>query len=73
MTDTHEARLLDYLTTNGKISPLEAWTNLGIYRLSAVIFKLREDGHTIKTHRKVVFDGYEKPRRFAEYTLKKEA
>ncbi len=36
-----EQRLLDYLKTNFKVSPMDAWIELGIYRLSDVVFKLR--------------------------------
>lgn len=36
-------RLLEYLQKHGTITPLEAWTQLSIYRLSDVIMRLRED------------------------------
>ena len=36
-----ETRLLEYLKTNYRITPIEAWNELGIYRLSDVVFKLR--------------------------------
>jgi hypothetical protein len=44
-----EDRLLNYLNKNKYINPLESWTELGIYRLSAVIYRLRQEGHNIKT------------------------
>lgn len=34
-------RLLEYLQKHGTITPLEAWTQLSIYRLSDVIMRLR--------------------------------
>lgn len=40
-------RLLAHLEKFGCVNPLEAWRVLGIYRLSARIFDLREEGHNI--------------------------
>ena len=37
-------RLLAYLQTHGRITPMESWSALGIYRLSARIADLRNDG-----------------------------
>lgn len=69
MLENQEKRLLDYLTTNKKINPLDAWTELGIYRLSAVIFLLREKGYTIETKRKSILNKFEELCNFAEYEL----
>jgi len=51
---TQDLRLLDYLRDNGKIDPMKAWSELGIYRLSACIFRLRKEGWIIVTERKDV-------------------
>lgn len=51
---TQKERLLHYLKINHEIDPLQAWTQLGIYRLSAVVHDLKKDGHNIKTERKQV-------------------
>tara|TARA_R110002020_G_scaffold6285_1_gene26315 strand:- start:75 stop:284 length:210 start_codon:yes stop_codon:yes gene_type:complete len=64
-----EKRLLDYLKTNNKISPMEAWTELGIYRLSDVVFKLRNKDFEIATERKSVMNRFDEPCNFAEYKL----
>lgn len=64
-----EERLLDYLKTNDKISPMEAWTELGIYRLSDVVFKLRNKDFEIETERKSVMNRFDEPCNFAEYKL----
>ncbi len=64
-----EKRLLDYLETNKKISPMEAWIDLGIYRLSDVVFKLRKQGLHIETERKSVMNRFDEPCNFAEYVL----
>ncbi len=36
-----EQRIIDYLRNHGKINPLQAWKECGVYRLSAVIFNLK--------------------------------
>lgn len=57
-------RILMYLKTNKKITPAEAFTDLGIYRLSARIKELRERGHDIRTLMTESKDGESK---FATY------
>lgn len=42
---SQKERTLDYIREYGSITPLEAMRDLGVYRLSAVIFDLREDYH----------------------------
>ena len=64
-----EQRLLDYLKTNFKVSPMDAWIELGIYRLSDVVFKLRNKGYEIETERKSVLNRFDEPCNFAEYKL----
>lgn len=66
---TQRERLLDYLKSHGRINPLEAWTNLGIYRLSACVFDLRKDGHKIETTRKAVQNQFGEQCVVAEYVL----
>jgi hypothetical protein len=41
--------LIEYLEENGSITPLEALSELGIYRLSGRIYDLRQMGYQIKT------------------------
>ena len=64
-----ETRLLHYLESNKKIGPMEAWTELGIYRLSDVVFKLRNKNYEIETERKSVLNRFDEPCSFAEYKL----
>jgi len=66
-----EQRLLDYLKTNFKVSPMDAWIELGIYRLSDVVFKLRNKGYEIETERKSVLNRFDEPCSFAEYKFKR--
>ena len=62
-------RLLAYLIEHQSITPLEALRRLGIYRLSARIFDLREKGYNITTSTQTVIcaDGIEAD--VARYTL----
>jgi len=73
MLVNQEERLLDYLKTNGSVNPLDAWKELGIYRLSAVIFLLRERGYNIETKRNSMLNKFEELCNYAEYELQLEA
>lgn len=55
---------LRYLELYGEITPLEALTAFGCFRLSAVIFNLRNDGYDIDAK---INEGKKK---YAIYTLK---
>jgi hypothetical protein len=66
---SQDERLLEYLENNKSINPLTAWRKLGIYRLSAVVFNLRQDGYKIITHRKSVLNQFNEKCSFAEYEL----
>lgn len=46
---TQKERVLEYLKRYGSITGLEAFGELGCYRLSDQIFKLRNEGHEIET------------------------
>jgi hypothetical protein len=69
MKTAQTKRLLDYLIANRSIDPLTSWTSLGIYRLAAVIFLLRKDGHQILTKRKEVLNTFNEKCTVAEYIL----
>jgi len=64
-----EKRLLNYLKRNNKINPIMSWQALGIYRLSDVVFKLRNRGFAIETNRKTVMNKWKEKTSFAEYRL----
>ena len=66
---TQKIRLLTFLKTNKNINPLVSWRELGIYRLSSVIHKLRKDGHEITTTRVEVLNKFNEPCDFAQYEL----
>lgn len=43
--------VLDYIREFGSITPVDAFRDLGITRLAAVVFALRDDGHDIHKER----------------------
>jgi hypothetical protein len=61
-------RLLEALKTR-QINPLEAWVDLGIYRLSAIVFELKRHGHNIVTHRLEVKNRFDEVVTIASYEL----
>ena len=63
---SQKENILEYLEIGNKITPLEALYQFGSFRLSAIIFELRQEGYNIITHNKTV-DG----KTFAEYELVK--
>lgn len=68
---TQDERLLNYLKDNYNINPLEAWTELGIYRLSACIHRLRKQGWNIETETIGVFNRFDELCMVGDYKLKK--
>ena len=63
---TQKEACLAYLEEHDSITPLEALHEFRCFRLAAVIARLREDGHIIRT------DIHEGEPRYAVYTLMKE-
>lgn len=66
---TQANRLLDYLKTNGTINPLESWQQLGIYRLSDTVFRLRKEGYLIRTDLVEVKNQFNEVCRVANYVF----
>jgi hypothetical protein len=62
-------RLLDYLKTNGTINPLESWQQLGIYRLSDTVFRLRKQGYLIRTDLVEIKNQFNEVCRVANYVF----
>ena len=65
---TQKQRLLAYLKQQ-PINPLQAWQELGIYRLAAQVHILRDEGHDIKTELVEVKNRYNEVCKVAKYTL----
>ena len=64
--------VLDYMEEFGSITPIDAFRDLGITRLSAIVFNLKEEGHDID---KVIETGknrFGNRTRYARYSLGKE-
>ena len=47
---TKQEKVLIHLQTYGSITPLEALNEYGSFRLGALIFNLRKEGHDITTN-----------------------
>ena len=61
---TQNQRILEYLKSGKKLTPLVALEKFGCFRLSARIFNLREQGNAIITKNVT-----RKGKTFAEYSL----
>ena len=61
---TQNQKILEYLKSGKKLTPLEALNKFGCLRLSARIFNLKEQGHAIITENVT-----RKGKTFAEYSL----
>lgn len=68
---TQNERVLDYLKTHTSITPIEAWSQLGVYRLGARVYDLRKDGHDISSGLTEVKNRFGESCRVAEYRLEK--
>ena len=68
---SQQDRLLNYLETNKQINPLTAWSELGIYRLSDTVLKLRKKGHEIITEKLEVNNRWNEKCRVANYILER--
>ena len=66
---TQNQRVLGYLAAGMTLNPLQAWTELGIYRLGARIFDLRKLGYDIKSSRTAVKNRYGESCIVASYKL----
>lgn len=68
-----QERVLKYLKDNGSINPLESLMECSVYRLSAIIFKLRTD-HKIKIKTKITsgLNKYKEVCKYAAYELEKQ-
>ena len=64
---SQSSRILDYMAVLGSITQLEAMRDLGVMRLGARVFDLKEKGHNIQT---VMVEGenrFGEPTRYARY------
>ena len=61
--------VLYWLRNFGGITPAEAYAELGIMRLAAIICKMRKDGYKIRTERISIVNRIGKRVSFARYFL----
>lgn len=61
--------VLDYIRKNGSITPKDAYEKLGVYRLSAVIFTLKEQGAKITCVRENGVNKYGEETHYGRYFL----
>ncbi len=64
--------VLDYMREFGSITPMDAFRDLGITRLAAVVCRLRREGHDIHTEREHGKNRYGQPTRYARYSFGKD-
>ncbi len=64
-----QERVLSYMQAYGSISSWEAFRDLGVTRLAAVIFKLKHKGHTINARTESAKNRYGEAVHFTRYTL----
>lgn len=66
---SQQKRLINYLSHFKTIDPLQAWNQLGIYRLAAQIHVLRNKGYNIETKDKDVINSFDERCTVANYVL----
>ena len=66
---TQKDIVLLYLNEFKFIGPLDAWLKCGVYRLGAVIFELKEDGHNIENVGQKVRNRFGREMRVGRYEL----
>ena len=64
-----QERVLNYMSDYGSISSLEAFRDLGVTRLSAVIFNLKRKGVQIRKVKEACKNRYGEPVHFARYSV----
>jgi hypothetical protein len=68
--ETQKDRVIKYIKDFGSITPGEAFTELGAYRLSAIIYDLKhKDGYNIKTEIQSGKNRYGDTTHFAKYSF----
>lgn len=66
---TQQERLLKHLKENSSVTPMTAFTKLGIYRLAACVHSLKKAGVKIKARRVNVENRFGDLCRVAQYKL----
>ena len=69
---SQEQRVLKYMKDFGSITGAEAFLDLGVYRLSAVIYNLRDKGYKIESEKEEGKNRYGEKTRYSRYRLNQE-
>lgn len=69
---TQKDMVLDYIDEFGSITPIDAFRDLGITRLAAVVCRLRREGHDIHNEREHALNRYGQTVRYARYSFGKD-
>lgn len=67
--DTQANMVLQYIKDFGSIDPMQALSDLGVYRLGARIFDLRKDGYNIVSQKETKKNRYGRTVSYARYTM----
>lgn len=71
MRKTHCDRVMDYINEFGSITSLDAFRDLGVTRLSAVVFDLKKKGIPIETQFESAKNRWGDTTNYARYSFKK--
>ena len=71
--NTQPARLLSLLIAGWEVDPLEGWREIGIYRLSDTVFRLKKFGWKVDTGKLEKKNRFGEVCRFANYSLNPES
>lgn len=66
---TQKDMVLDYINEFGSITPMDAFRDLGITRLAAVVCRLRREGHDIHKEREHALNRYGQNVRYVRYSF----
>ena len=69
---TQRELILQYIKDFGSITPMEAYSDLGITKLATRVSEMREKGVAFKIEMERGKNRYGKPTRYARYSLLKE-
>lgn len=62
--------VIEYMTDFGSITPMEAFVELGVTRLSAVIYDLKREGYVFDEKRETVVNRYGKKVSYKRFWIK---
>lgn len=73
MTNAQSKQILDYMRSNGSITPMEALNLFGCMRHGARIYDLKAAGHNIITIMTIGEKASGRPSRYARYILNEQS